>query len=51
MDNINVETFNFQSNLDENIELKKAVAKLEELYAKEKKEAKTDHGILCHRNS
>jgi len=34
----NAENFNFQNNLDENIELKKCVAKLEELYSKEKKE-------------
>jgi len=32
------ENFNFQNNLDENIELKKCVAKLEEHFSKEKKE-------------
>jgi len=32
------DSYNFQNNLDENIELKKCVAKLEELYSKEKRE-------------
>ena len=44
MDNSN-ENFNFQNNLDENIELKKCVAKLEELYSKEKKEKDEIHKI------